>query len=102
MERLNADIEQFRIETESEFATLYEDAFTTRKVKDFKLTKTGVLTWNEEGTKEREQMYDDDEAKEWIKFWRANLRRAKRYWAMDCETLDAIQEGEIEDKDNED
>ena len=40
---------------------------------------------------------DDDDAKEWLSFWRANLRRAKRYWAMDTEALDKIQDGEIED-----
>ena len=42
-------------------------------------------------------MMDDDDAKEWLSFWRANLRRAKRYWTTDAETLDKIQDGEIED-----
>ena len=39
----------------------------------------------------------DDDAKDWLSFWKANLRRAKRYWAMEVEKLDAIQDGIIED-----
>ena len=96
-ERFNADLETFRKETEGGESTLYEDAFTTRKVKEFKLCKNGKLTWVEDGVKESEQMLDDDEAKEYLSFWRANLRRAKRYWSMDTGTLDKIQEGEIKD-----
>lgn len=46
---------------------------------------------------------DLDGIAEWIKFWRACLRRAKRYFAMDTDKLDKIQDGEIEDdeEDNE-
>ena len=40
---------------------------------------------------------DDDDIQDTLKFWRANLRRAKRYWAMDAETLDKIQDGQVED-----
>ena len=50
-----------------------------------------------EGKLNVEKMYDEDDAREWLSFWRANLRRAKRYWSMDSERLDAIQDGEIED-----
>ena len=39
---------------------------------------------------------DDDDIQDTLKFWRANLRRAKRYWAMNAEILDKIQDGEIE------
>ena len=100
-ERFNADLETFRKETEGDESTLYEDAFTTRKVKEFKLCKNGKLTWVEDGVKESEQMLDDDEAKEYLSFWRANLRRAKRYWSMDTGALDKIQEGEVEDKEED-
>jgi hypothetical protein len=44
-------------------------------------------------------MYDEDDAREWLSFWRANLRRAKRYWEMDTDKLDAIHDGLIEDED---
>lgn len=99
-EKFNQDVEAFRIETEDAFAILYEDAYTTREVKDFKMTKTGILTWIEEGKEEKEQMMDEDDAREWLSFWRANLRRAKRYWEMDTEKLDAIQDGLINDEED--
>lgn len=102
-EKFNAELDAFRKETEEDFATLYEDAYTTRHVKDFRITKRGILTWWEKETwtskecKERETILDDDDAKDWLSFWKANLRRAKRYWAMEVEKLDAIQDGTIED-----
>ena len=104
-EKFNAELDAFRKETEEDFAMLYEDAYTTRQVKDFKMTKTGILTWWEketwtsEGRKEREKMMDDEDAKDWLSFWKANLRKAKKYWAMNVDTLDAIQDGIIEDID---
>ena len=101
-EKFNADLKVFGEETGETFVTLYEDAFTTRMVSNFRLYKNGNLKWIEIETgqlsrEEVEQVFDDDDAKEWLSFWRANLRRAKRYWATDAETLDKIQEGEIED-----
>lgn len=108
-ERFNADLKAFGEETGETgeetgetFVTLLEDAFTTRRVANFRLYKNGNLKWIEIETgqlsrEEVEVMMDDDDAKEWLSFWRANLRRAKRYWATDAETLDKIQEGEIED-----
>lgn len=102
-ERFNADLKAFGEETGGEtFVTLLEDAFTTRRVANFRLHKNGNLKWIEieTGQLSREKvevMMDDDDAKEWLSFWRANLRRAKRYWATDAETLDDIQDGEIED-----
>lgn len=95
-QKFNADLEKFISDTEGN-GTLYEDAFTTRDVSSFRLSPAGTLTWKEDGKWERETMFDDDEANDYLKFWRACLRRAKRYWSMDAETLDAIQEGEKED-----
>ena len=93
-ERFNADLKAFGEETGEIFVTLYEDAFTTRRVANFRLYKNGNLKWIEieTGQLSREEVEPlfDDEAKEWLSFWRANLRRAKRYWAMDTETLDKI------------
>ena len=105
-ERFNADLKAFGEDTGETFVTLYEDAFTTRRVANFRLYKNGNLKWIEIETgqlsrEEVEQVFDDDDAKEWLSFWRANLRRAKRYWATDAETLDKIQEGEIQDKEDE-
>ena len=54
---------------------------------------------------EEENCYHENEGSEsimeYIKFWRKCLRRAKRYWSMDSEELDAIQDGEIEEEDDE-
>ena len=104
-DRFNADLRAFGDETGETFVTLYEDAFTTRKVANFRLFLNGKLKWIEIETgqlsrEETEQVADDDDAKDWLSFWRANLRRAKRYWQMDTDTLDKIQDGEIEDKED--
>ena len=108
-EKFNEELKTFGEQTGEVFVTLYEDANTTREVANFKLYKNGKLTWIEmEDTwkngqrvhESRHEEYlhtDDDDIQDTLKFWRANLRRAKRYWAMDVETLDAIQDGEMED-----
>ena len=108
-EKFNEDLKTFGEQTGEVFVTLYEDANTTREVANFKLYKNGKLTWVEmedvyadrqmicEPMKEEYLHTDDDDIKDTLNFWRANLRRAKRYWSMDAETLDKIQDGEIED-----
>ena len=98
-DKFNADLQAFINETSDTtgVAPIYEDAFTPREVRDFRLYFNGKLTWVEDGKKEAEQMFDDDEAREWLKFWKANLRRAKKYWSMDAEELDKIYDFEKED-----
>ena len=104
-EKFNDELNAFGEETGEIFVTLYEDANTTRRVgrRSFKLYKNGKLTWVEydefKGISHTEEYIhtDNDDIKDTLKFWRANLRRAKRYWAMNAETLDKIQEGEIKD-----
>lgn len=100
-EKFNADLKAFGEETGEVFVTLYEDAYTTRQVTNFRLYKNGNLKWLEiwDGVSREfvEPMMDEYDAREWLSFWRAGLRRAKRYWMMDTETLDKIQDGEIED-----
>ena len=44
---------------------------------------------------------DDDEAKELLKKWRADMRRARRYWGESSDTLDRMADGEIEDPEEE-
>ena len=106
-EMFNVDLNNFREETGDDFAILYEDANNTRAVKDFSMSEELVLTWTEyemnfwgqsKVVQVEEDMRDLDDAREWLKFWKANLRRAKRYWSMDSEKLDAIQDGEVEDE----
>lgn len=106
VEKFNNDLREFGNRSgEDGLVTLYEDAYTTRVVADFKLYKNGVLTWKEmeDGNvrTERYDHYDDDDIRDTMNFWRANLRRAKRYWEMDTEKLDAIQDPENETEDEE-
>lgn len=102
-DKFNADLQAFGEETGETFVTLYENAHTTREVNNFKLYKNGKLTWVEldefKGISAKEEYIhtDEDDIKDTLSFWKANLRRAKRYWSMNTETLDKIQDGEIED-----
>lgn len=104
--KLDDDIRAFAQMTGStnQLAELYEDANTVREVGSFFLYKNGVLTWREAEhgviRSERYEHIDEDDLRDTLSFWRANLRRAKRYWAMDTEKLDKIQDGEIEDEED--
>ena len=102
----NKALDIFREETGDDFAILYEDANTTRQVKDFRMSIDGTLTWQEVDwrgkiTEESEDIYDLDDGKEWLRFWKSCLKRAKRYWSMDAVELDRIQDGELEDEEIE-
>lgn len=108
VEKFSAELEAFRKETDEKAATLYEDAFTSFTLSNISV-QNGTLVYDYDGATECERIvfqdadtgeyYEDDldGIAEWIKFWRACLRRAKRYWEMNPEKLDAIQDGEIED-----
>ena len=113
VERFNADLEAFREYTGDAAAVLYEDAYTSFTLANVRV-ENGCLQYEYDGKLEQEAIVLQDEdtkeyyeeeydgISEWIKFWRACLRRAKRYWEMDTDTLDAIQSGKKEDnEDNE-
>lgn len=109
VENFNADLEAFRKETGEPVATLYEDANTSFTLSSVRVEE-GRLKYTYDGKEEYEEALwvdeedgslserdDIDSIPEYIKFWRACLRRAKRYWGMDCDKLDAIQNGEALD-----
>lgn len=112
VERFNADLEAFREYTGDAAAVLYEDAYTSFTLANVRV-ENGCLQYEYDGKLEQEAIVLQDEdtkeyyeeeydgISEWIKFWRACLRRAKRYWEMDTDTLDAIQSGEKEDNDDD-
>lgn len=113
VEKFAAELKEWCKETGEEVATLYEDAFisftlSSPRVEDGKLCytqdgeeyKENMLRWDEE-TKEYWEEDCIDSIMEYVKFWKACLRRAKRYWSMDVEKLDAIQDGTIEDDEEE-
>lgn len=112
VEKFNEELEAFRKETEAEVAELYEDAFTSFTLANVRV-EDGRLIYDYDGQVESEKvvLYDEEENEyyedgidgitEYIKFWRACLRRAKRYWSMDVEKLDKIQNGDIDDEEDE-
>lgn len=95
---LNAFIKESEGDNQNAEAILYEDAFTTRSVRTFIMAEDGELIWIEDGKLQTEQMRCEEEAREYLSFWRGCLRRAKKYWSMDSETLDQIQDGLKEDE----
>jgi len=108
VEKFNEELKAFGIETEQTAPTIYEDAFTSFTLSNIRV-QNGCLLYEYDGKTESEKIvkYDEDEKTyyeedldgitEWVKFWRKCLKRAKRYWSMDTEKLDRIQDGEIED-----
>lgn len=108
VEKFNEELKAFGIETEQAAPTLYEDAFTSFTLSNIRV-QNGCLLYEYDSKTESEKIvkYDEDEKTyyeedldgitEWVKFWRKCLKRAKRYWSMDTEKLDKIQDGEIED-----
>ena len=113
VEKFKADLEEWRKETGEEEATLFEDAYTSFTLSDIRVDN-GCLCYHQDGESYKENMveYDEeikdyweseglDSIMDYIQFWRACLRRAKRYWSMPVEKLDAIQSGEQEDDEEE-
>ena len=113
LERFCEKLEAFRVRTGDEVATLYEDAYTWFTRGNVRI-ENGFLLYEYDGVEEREDLllFDEETGEyyesecdgvgEYVKFWSACLRRAVRYWEMDTETLDAIQDGvKPDDDDNE-
>lgn len=110
IEKFIDDLAAFAKETGEEFPTLYEDANTTFEIRNLIFTFEGTLHWEDETgyhwheayiTKEEDGEERWDAMYEWesgLKYWRSCLKRAKRYWSMDTEKLDAIQDGLVEDE----
>ena len=96
IEKLNQELQAFAQETGEAEATLYEDIYTSFTLSDIALDGD-KLSFTYDGKRETERMMDEDDLREWLKFWRSCLKRAKRYWATDSETLDAINDGLAED-----
>lgn len=113
VEKFKEDLEIFRQQKGDKVAELYEDAYTSFKLGDIKV-ENGILSYQYDDGRDFDRIvlqdpdtkeyYEDeslDSLPEIIKFWRKCLRRAKRYWSMDPDRLDKIQDGEIEDQDDE-
>lgn len=112
--KFNEELQAWSKETGENPVTLYEDANTSFTLADIAISQDGQLFYTYDGKVEFEVIVRQDEETgeyyevegmdsimEYIKFWRKCLRRAKRYWSMDSEKLDAIQNGEAEDIEDE-
>ena len=105
IDKLNADLAELAKQTDEEAALLYEDAFTTFRMRNVRVEGDElVYDYNfsdGKGWYEERDSADEDNVRESIQFWRACIRRAKKYWEMDTETLGQIHNGEIEEADRE-
>lgn len=112
--KFKEELEAFRKETGDEAATLYENANISFTLANIAVSSDGQLFYDYDGKTEFEvivrkddetgEYYEDDGMDgimEYVKFWRACLRRAKRYWSMGSDELDKLQDGETEDDEEE-
>lgn len=112
VEKFNEELKAWAKETGEDEATLYEDANTSFTLSDLRV-EHGYLKYRYDGCDEKERIVIEgpregvyveteyDGIMDYVKFWRKCLKRAKRYWAMDPDWLDKIQDGVIEDVNDE-
>lgn len=112
VEKFNEELKAFAAESGEEEPRLYEDPFTSFTLSKLRV-ENGYLKFRYDDCEDKERVVflDDETCKyyeadtdgimDYIKFWRKCLNRAKRYLCMDPEKLDSIQDGEIEDVDEE-
>ena len=113
LENFKAELEKYKELMDPE-GRLYEDPYTSFTLDNIVLVD-GYLCYDYGGKRERDmivctdeetgEIYEDeviDGIMDTVKFWRKCLKRAQRYWNMDCVELDRLQDGEIEDTDEDD
>lgn len=112
VEKFNEELKAWAKETGEDEATLYEDANTSFTLSNLRV-EHGYLKYRYDGCDEKERIVIEgpregvyveteyDGIMDYVKFWRKCLKRAKRYWAMDPDWLDKIQDGVIEDVNEE-
>ena len=114
LEKFKAELEKYKEQLDPD-GRLYEDANTSFTLDNIILVD-GCLCFDYDGKPEKEEIVRKDEESgeyyevffdgimNYVRFWRRCLRRAEKFWAMDPDQLDAIQNGEAEfhDEDEED
>ncbi|MCR4916250.1 MAG: hypothetical protein K6A96_10905 [Prevotella sp.] len=113
VEKFNEELNAFARETGESPVTLYENpnvSFTLANI----TVENGWLKFDYDGEPDSiavvvKDMFDGeiyeseyDGIMDYIRFWRKCLKRAQRYWTMDTERLDRIQDGEEEDDEEDD
>lgn len=114
VEKFNEELKAWAKETGEKEPTLYEDAFTSFTLSDL-IVENGWLKFNYDGKPDSVRMVEKDpldgkyyeeegidSIMEYVRFWRKCLGRAKKFWAMDPDHIDAIQNGEAEFNEDED
>ena len=112
VEKFKAELEKYKEQCDPE-GTLYEDPFTSFTLDEIEVVN-GRLRYLYDGKPDSDiivrfddeacQYYEDeglDSLMEIVKFWRKCLRRAQRYWTMDNDELDALQNGEVEEEEED-
>jgi hypothetical protein len=107
LEKFKAELEQYKTECDPD-GLLYEDANTSFTLSDIHLMD-GCLCYTYDGKDDHDTLVNKDpDTGEYyeidgpdslmgiIKFWRKCLNRARKFWRMDPEHLDAIQNAEVE------
>ena len=112
VEKFNEELNAFAAESGEEEPRLYEDPFTSFTLSKLRV-EHGYLKFRYDDCEDKERVvFLDDETcryyeaetdgiMDYIRFWRKCLNRAKRYLCMDPDKLDRIQDGEIDDVDEE-
>ena len=108
VEKFNEQLNEFAKETGEPVAILYEDIYTSFTLSNVRV-EDGFLVYNYDGKEEKDVIVVyDDEFETWyeddlygimdaLSFWKKCLHRAKKYWSMNPDTLDAISDGEKPD-----
>ena len=113
VEKFNDELKAWAKETGEKDPTLYEDAYISFTLSDITV-EHGKMFFRYDGRPDSVtivmkddltgEYYEDegiDYIMEYVHFWRKCLNRAKKFWAMDPDHLDAIQNGEAEFHDDE-
>ena len=108
-----AELNKYK-ETQDPDGVLFEDPNTSFTLDNIAISDDGQLFFDYDGKtdfvvivrkdEETGEYFEDDGMDgimEYVKFWRKCLKRAQRYWAMDIDELDRLQNGESEDEDDE-
>lgn len=105
IDKFIGDYEAFCNETGDRFQ-LAEDATTYYALNNVRVMKTCVKFTTEysgvSATSYNEVINDEQDLKEQLAYWKACLRRAKRYWGTSSEVLDAMADGTVEDDTEQD
>lgn len=112
LEKFKAELERYKTELDPE-GTLYENPFTSFTLDNIRL-EDGCLCYDYDGKPEKDVIVrkDEETGEFWeddidgimdtVSFWRKCLKRAAKFWSMDPDHLDAIQNAEVEYHEDED